>query len=113
VANQQPSLHAFNARSGAVQWQQDGANSFGPTTAAGGLLFNSLGLASSVTVRSARTGAVLDTLSLAAPCWSGISVVGDGVLFGTGTSTQGSPDGIELYTPRGTAPAVPGEKSAR
>jgi outer membrane protein assembly factor BamB len=112
VANQQPSIDAFDAGSGKVLWQGDTANSFGSTTYAGGLVFNSKGLASVVTVRNAKTGKVIDSLPLQAMCWSGISVVGNSVIFGTGTSTQGSPDGIALYTPKGEAPRVPGETPA-
>lgn len=110
LSNQQPSVHAFNARTGAVLWQGDNANSFGPTTVAGGMVFNSKGLAPYVTVRDGRTGAVLTSLKLRTDSWSGIAVVGDAVLFGTGSSATGSPDGIELYTPMATVPRVPGEK---
>jgi outer membrane protein assembly factor BamB len=112
VGVQQPSLHAFNARTGAVLWQANGANSFGPTTVAGGMIFNSKGLSAAVTVRDDRTGAVLDTMHPRTDCWSGISVVGDAVLFGTGTSAQATHAGIELYTPRGSVPKVPGEAPA-
>lgn len=109
VQIQQPSLHAFGASTGAVLWQADNANSLGPTTVAGGMIFNSQALTPVVTVRDDRTGAVLSTLQLRVPCWSGISVVGDAVLFGTGTSAVGAHSGIELFTPGGGPPRVPGE----
>lgn len=108
VQNEQPSDHAFDAATGHVVWQADGANSFSSTTYAGGLLFDGLGLADAVTVRSAATGALLDTVALPAPCWSGISVVGDAVVLGTGSSAVGHPDGVIVLTPDGAPPVVPG-----
>ncbi len=66
--------------------------------------FNGLALATKVQVRDAATGALLDTLNLPAPCWSGVATVGDAVVFGTGASQTGSPDGIYAYTPGGSPP---------
>ena len=40
TAMQQPTVHAFNATTGAVTWQADNAASFAPTTVAGGMTFN-------------------------------------------------------------------------
>lgn len=109
VGTQQPSLHAFNARTGAIAWQADHANSLGPTTEAGGLLFNSMAGGLYVTVRDARDGHVLASLPVPTNSWSGIAVVGDAVLLGTGTSATGAHGGIELYTPGGAPPRVPGQ----
>jgi outer membrane protein assembly factor BamB len=109
VGTQQPSLHAFDAATGAIYWQANNANSFGPTTVAGGMLFNSQGLSPVVTVRDDSSGTVLTTLKLAEPCWSGISVVGNAVLFGTGSSAVGAHSGLSLYTPGASAPKVPGQ----
>ncbi len=104
---QQPSVHAFDASTGRILWQEDGGASFGPTTLAGGMSFNGLALVSAVQVRDASSGRLLDTISLPVPCWSGIATVGDAIVFGTGASEYGSPDGIYVFTPRGAAPAVP------
>jgi polyvinyl alcohol dehydrogenase (cytochrome) len=107
VAFQQPSTHAFDASTGAVVWQASNAASFAPTTVAGGMTFNGLALAKEVDVRDAHTGALLTKLPVAAFPWSGIATVGNAVVFGTGASEQGSPDGIEVFTPRGATPQVP------
>ncbi len=40
-------------------------------------------------------------------CWSGVATVGDALVLGTGTSSQGSPDGLVVLTPGGTPPVVP------
>jgi outer membrane protein assembly factor BamB len=113
VGTQQPSLHAFDASTGAIYWQANGANSFGPTTVAGGMVFNSQGLTPVVTVRNDRNGAILAKLKLAVPCWGGISVVGNAMLFGTGSTAVGAPAGLSLYTPKAGAPRVPGQSPPR
>ncbi len=104
LAMQEPSVHAFDAATGRIEWQATHAASFGPTTIAGGLTFNGPALTNAVQVRDAATGTVLDTLPLPAPCWSGIATVGDAVVFGTGASEVGAPDGIYAATPGGARP---------
>lgn len=110
VGTQQPSLHAFDARTGKIAWQADNANSLGPTTVAGNLLFNSRAGSLEVTVRDARNGNQLASLPVPTDSWSGIAVVGNAVVLGTGTSATGTHGGIELYTPAGAAPRVPGQR---
>ncbi|MGO9456480.1 MAG: PQQ-binding-like beta-propeller repeat protein [Acidimicrobiales bacterium] len=107
---QQPSIAALNARNGSVRWHGNSASSFAATTYAGGMVFNSRALNGQVVVRNAATGTVLTSLNLPNWCWSGISVVGNAVLFGIGSGPQGSPGGIEVFTPGGQPPSVPGEK---
>jgi outer membrane protein assembly factor BamB len=102
---QEPSVHAFDAHTGAVRWQASGASSFAATTVAGGMTFNGLALATTVEVRDAATGHLLHSIDLPAPCWSGVATVGDAIVFGTGASQTGSPDGIYAYTPSGTPPS--------
>jgi polyvinyl alcohol dehydrogenase (cytochrome) len=104
TAMQEPSVHALSASRGAVLWQATGAPSFAPTTVAGGMTFNGLALSDAVQVRDAATGRVLTSVTLPAPCWSGIATVGDAVVFGTGASEIGAPDGIYALTPGGAAP---------
>ena len=104
AAMEEPSVHALAAAHGGVLWQAAGAPSFGPTTAAGGMTFNGLALSDAVQVRDAASGRVLASLMLPAPCWSGIATVGDAVVFGTGASEIGAPDGIYAVTPGGAAP---------
>jgi polyvinyl alcohol dehydrogenase (cytochrome) len=101
---QEPTAHAFDARGGAVLWNAAGAASFAPTTVAGGMTFNGLALRNVVQVRDVATGNVLVQLQLDAPNWSGIAVVGDTLVLGTGASQQGSPDGVVAFTPAGRPP---------
>jgi polyvinyl alcohol dehydrogenase (cytochrome) len=108
LAIQEPSVHAFDASSGKVLWEVKKAQSFGPTTFAGGMTFNGVALSNVVQVRDAATGSLLVSLPLGpAPCWSGIATVGNAIVFGTGASHIGSPDGVVVYTPGGQPPSVP------
>ena len=113
VKYQEPSISGLSSKSGTVLWQGNNASSFAATTYAGGLLFNSQALVPQLTVRDAATGTVLASLHLPNWCWSGISVVGNSVIFGIGSGPQGSPGGIEVYTPGGQPPKVPGQSPAR
>jgi polyvinyl alcohol dehydrogenase (cytochrome) len=100
---QEPSLHAFDG-GGAVAWQEEQSQSFGPTTVAGGMVFVGTGLTRQVQIRSADSGQLLNALALPAPSDSGIVVAGNALLFGVGSSEQGSPAGVYAYTPLGVAP---------
>jgi hypothetical protein len=102
---QEPSAHAFDARTGTVVWQGDQSAAFGPTTVAGELTFHGVALRTVLQVRRAETGDVVNELPLDAPCWSGVATVGNAIVFGTGASQQGSPDGVLAYTPDGAPPA--------
>jgi polyvinyl alcohol dehydrogenase (cytochrome) len=104
TALQEPTAHALDARDGGVLWQGTGVASFAPTTVAGGMTFNGPALADTVVVRDATTGAELTRLPLDAPNWSGIAVVADTLVLGTGASQQGSPDGVVAFTPSGRPP---------
>ena len=104
---QEPSVHAFNATTGAVVWQSTQAASFASTTVAGSMTFNCPAFAAVVQVRTASNGQLLDQTPLPATCWSGIATVGDALVMGTGSSAQGSPDGIVVLTPGGRPPRTP------
>lgn len=101
---QEPTAHAFDAHSGAVLWNATGAPSFSPTTIAGGMTFNGLALVNAVQIRNSATGTLLAQLPLDAPNWSGIAVVRDTLVLGTGASQQGSPDGVIAFTPQARPP---------
>jgi polyvinyl alcohol dehydrogenase (cytochrome) len=105
---QEPTVHGFDATTGAVTWQSDGAASFAPTTLAGGMAFNDPALEGPVMdVRQAGTGKLLAKVPLVQESWSGIATVGDAVVVGTGTDYSYQPSGIEVLTPGGAAPSVP------
>jgi polyvinyl alcohol dehydrogenase (cytochrome) len=107
TSDQEPSVHAFNAGNGHVVWQASKAASFGATTMSGGMTFNCPAFGPVVQVRAAATGALLDQAAIPVTCWSGIATVGDALVLGTGSSPQGSPDGIVVLTPGGRHPRVP------
>jgi outer membrane protein assembly factor BamB len=105
---QEPSAHAFDARTGKIVWQGDQASAFAPTTVAGGLTFHGVALRPVLQVRRVDTGDVVSELPLEAACWSGVATVRNAIVFGTGASQQGSPDGVLAYTPGGVPPAARG-----
>jgi polyvinyl alcohol dehydrogenase (cytochrome) len=106
--SQNPTDDAFDARTGGVLWQRDGAASFAPTTVAGGMTFNGLGLAAPVIqIRDARSGRLVTQVALPQFNWSGIATVGDALVFGLGSTYNADGDGIEVVTPGGVPPVVP------
>ena len=107
---EEPTVHAFDAASGAVAWQQGDAPSFAPTTVAGGMTFNGPALrGDTVQVRSAAIGTLLATVTLPGPVWSGVATVGDALVVGLGSSYSAHPSGIAVVTPGGRPPVVPGQ----
>jgi hypothetical protein len=105
---QEPSVHTFDARTGAVVWQASNGASFSPTTVAGGMTFNSPALSGAfVQVRDAQTGTVLDRPTIPGANWSGIATAGDAIVLGTGSTYDASHAGIEVLTPGGSPPVVP------
>ena len=78
---EQPTVHAFDAASGASPGRSSNAPSFAPTTVAGGMTFNGPALLGNVLqVRSTATGALLDTVPVPGPVWSGVATVGDALV---------------------------------
>ncbi len=107
VTIQNPTDHAFNAQTGAVDWQADGFASFASTTVAGGMTFNGVALQSVVQVRDAASGRVIVQVKLPQANWGGIATVGDALVLGVGSTYDATSSGIEVLTPGGTAPVVP------
>jgi outer membrane protein assembly factor BamB len=104
---QEPSMHAFDAAGGGIAWEQPASQSFGSTAVAGGMVFAAASLLRQMQVRDAATGTLLMSIPLPANSDSGAVVAGDAVIFGTGSSEQGTPDGIYAYTPHGAPPQIP------
>jgi len=104
---QNPSDDAFDARTGAVDWQADDSASFSPVTVAGGMTFNSLALARTLQIRDAGTGHLIIQVKLPQANWSGIATVGDALVLGLGSTYSPKAAGIEVLTPRGRPPVVP------
>jgi hypothetical protein len=97
----------LDAHTGQVLFEANNGASFAPTTVAGDLTFNCPALRSGVDVRDATSGALLTSLGLTTPCWSGVATVGNAIVFGLGASYSGSGSGIAVYTPNGAAPGAP------
>lgn len=106
--NENPTDHAFDARTGKVLWQTDDGYSFSAVTAAGGMYFDGLALGKDIVVRDAATGTLITQIALPAFNWSGIATVGNSVVFGLGSTADAAGSGVEVLTPGGTTPAVPG-----
>jgi polyvinyl alcohol dehydrogenase (cytochrome) len=101
---QEPSLHAFDARSGAIAWQSTTTPSLGPTSVAGGMTFVCANLtpqnpSQRIDVRDSRTGVPVAELPLPVGCTSGVVPAGNTLFIGTGTSEQPQPAGVWAYTP--------------
>jgi polyvinyl alcohol dehydrogenase (cytochrome) len=104
---QEPSMHAFDAVTGAVVWQAEQSQSFAPTTVAGGMTFNGGGITPELQIRDGASGTLLNSLALPTNCDSGISTVGNAIFFGIGSAQQPTPSGVVAYTPLGAAPEIP------
>lgn len=104
---QEPSVHAFDAATGKVIWQGVTSQSFGPTATANGMVFVCASLDHQMQARDSATGQLLASVPLPANCDSGTALAGNAVFLGTGSSEQGSPDGMYAFTPLGVAPAIP------
>lgn len=107
VQMENPAAHALDASTGNFVWQVANVQSFDPTTYAGGMTFNGPALHKEVDVRDASTGALIASLPTALPSWSGVTTVGDAVVFGTGDLPSPTPSGVYAFTPHGVAPVVP------
>jgi polyvinyl alcohol dehydrogenase (cytochrome) len=109
LASQEPTDHAFDAHTGAVLWSANQSASFSATTLAGGMAFDGLALAAAaVQVRDVDTGRLIVQVNLPQANWSGIATVGDALVLGLGSTYSPKPAGIEVLTPDGTPPVVPG-----
>ena len=105
---QEPSVHGFEAATGAVKWQADHGASFAATTIAGGMTFNGVALvAEAIAVRDASSGRVVAMIGLPQLCWSGIATVGDALVLGLGSTAGAKGSGVEVLTPGGAPPVVP------
>lgn len=91
-----PSLHAFDARTGTVLWEQSHAYTFGATTWANGVLFNGVGELQppAINAYSATDGTNLANVRLGGAMNSGAAVVGKTVFIGTGDSNNGAGGGV-------------------
>ena len=108
TATQNPTVHAFDAATGAVAWQAQNGASFAATTVAGGMTFNGPAVAGPIlVVRDAATGTIVTQVKLPGSSWSGVATVGDALVTGIGASAEAQPAGVVALTPGGSKPVVP------
>jgi polyvinyl alcohol dehydrogenase (cytochrome) len=104
---QQPTVHTFDASSGAIAWQVNGSPSFSATSVAGGMTFNGPSLGGDILqVRDAASGHLVDTVAVPGPIWSGVAIVGDALVTGIGSSYTAQPSGVAVVTPGGKPPVI-------
>ena len=96
---EEPSIVSFDATGGAVRWTGLLAQSFSPTTVAGGLVFGGTAIYHTIEIHDAQTGVLIRVLPLPADSDSGIVVSGDTLYFGTGDNYQGGPSGVWAFAP--------------
>ena len=101
LQNENPTDHAFDARTGAVVWQAGGDYSFSAVTVAGPMTFNGLALGKAVVVRHASTGSLLAQIPLSSFNWSGIATVGNALVLGLGSTSDASGSGWRSSRPAG------------
>src|SRR5207248_7984741 len=101
---QEPSMHAFDAKTGAQTWMQEQSQSVSATTVAGGMTFVCTAFSQQLQIRNTSDGTPVVILPLQSGCNSGVVVSGNIVLFGEGEAENPQHSGIELYTPGAEAP---------
>jgi outer membrane protein assembly factor BamB len=86
---QPPFLHAFDAATGDLAWQQLGPGpTFGATTTTNDVIFVA-SLDSLVMALDGETGQVLWSAPVLGPASSGVAISGDEIFLGSGTEAQG------------------------
>jgi hypothetical protein len=65
-------------------------------------------VSTAVQVRDLKTGHLVAQIGLPQANWSGIAVVGDALVLGLGSTYSPKAAGIEVLTPGGAPPVVPG-----
>jgi polyvinyl alcohol dehydrogenase (cytochrome) len=94
-----PSFHAFDAATGTVEWENNTANTFAPTSISGGAVFNGVGnvLPPQLRVYDAGTGVSLAAFKAAGAVNSGAAIVGETIYFGAGNSFDGRGGAVYAY----------------
>jgi len=94
-----PSFHAFDAATGAIQWENNQANTFAPTSVSGSAVFNGVGslLPPELRVYDAGTGATLASFKAGGAVNSGAAIVGKTIYFGAGDSFDGNGGAVFAY----------------
>jgi polyvinyl alcohol dehydrogenase (cytochrome) len=97
---EEPSFHAFDAATGAVEWEDNMAQTFAATSVSGGAVFNGVGnvTAPELRVYDAETGATLASFTADGAVNSGAAIVGNTIYFGAGNSYNGAGGAVFAYS---------------
>ena len=89
----------MDAASGTVEWQNNQANTFAPTSVSGGAVFNGVGdiFPPELRVYDAETGATLVSFKADGAVNSGAAIVGKTIYFGAGNSYNGIGGAVFAY----------------
>jgi outer membrane protein assembly factor BamB len=96
---QEPSFHAFDARTGNVAWELSKAYGFGATSVADGVVFNGVGAPLHAELRAykASDGTLLKAFPADGAVNSSAAIVGKAIYFGTGNSFNGEGGAVVAY----------------
>jgi len=88
---QDPSFHVFDAATGTIEWEDNMANAFPPTSVSGGAVFNGVGniFPPELRVQEAGTGATLASFKADSAVNSGAAIVGKDLLSARTTRSTG------------------------
>jgi hypothetical protein len=100
---QEPSIHAFDVRTGSVAWEGQLSQSFAATTAGDGVVFTTFpgtpnGLPPTLNVYDTTKGTQLANMSLPASTIAPVTPVAGMLLVPMGKYTDGSGGGLAAYT---------------
>jgi outer membrane protein assembly factor BamB len=97
---QEPSLHAFDAASGAILWEGNLNHSFAPTSMADGVIFSGVvGIEPpALNAYDARTGQLLASFPLPGSVNAGATPVGTMLFVGSGNSSDGQGSGVHAFS---------------
>ncbi len=98
---QEPSMHAFDAATGRILWQQTQSQSFAPTTLADGVVFSGFTFpeqAPALLARDADSGGLLASFPLPGAANSGATPVGKRLFVGSGNSFDGQGGAVNAFS---------------
>lgn len=97
-------MHAFDAKTGSVVWQQVLSQSFTAPTVANGILFMGTYMLPTLRAYEVKTGLPLGVFPMPSPMHSEAALVGDMLFVGSGVSYNSVQSGVHAYKLR-TLPA--------
>ena len=106
---QEPTLHAFDAQSGSVVWQQILSQAFQAPSVAKGVLFLGTYMLPTLRAFDTKTGLPLGVIPMLSPFHSEPALVGDMLFVGSGVSYNSLNSGVHAYRIRSTPVSILGK----